>query len=254
MEKIQLSDEQEEAVKTALSGRNMFLTGKAGTGKSTCLREIVKRLKDRGRNVVKLGTTGIAALNVEGATMHSFFSIPIKRNGVIIPDDCHFVKGDKRKMWQRTHVVIIDEVSMLRADVLDAIEWTLNKNGGQSLLDMQIIFVGDLKQLPPVVTEVDNFQKSYKDEFLLSSYVWGDLNVQEVYLKTVHRQKDPEYLNNLNKVRETGKTTPYFDQFKVSKDDHKGIVLCPYRATVDEYNRRRLARVSTNKRMYFPKN
>ena len=224
------------------------MTGYAGTGKSFTTKEIVRTLQNEGLNVAVLGTTGIAAMNVGGATIHSFFAIPIKYDGSVIEtEDCRFVRRETRMMWSRVDAIVIDEVSMLRADQLDAIEWTLLKNGCRSLSEIQLILVGDLKQLPPVVTDNSNIRDVYDSEFFYSAEVYKEMSVSKVNLTTIHRQSDPEFIENLNKVRDGEQTPKYFDNFVVDKNEHKGIVLCPYKNTVADYNRRSLSKLKSKR-------
>lgn len=246
-QKLSFSDDQSTAIQLATSGYNLFLTGKAGTGKTFVLKAIIHKL--RHKNVAVLGTTGIAAMNCEGVTMHSFFRVPVCE-GMITEDKVIFVNRDVRAMWNATDVVIIDEVSMCRADQLDAIEWALMKNGCHSLTDKQVIFCGDLKQLPPVVKDGDEIEKTYEDEYFYSAEVYKELDVREVELHHIHRQSDPIFIQHLNTLRDSGIVDPYFDQFVV--DHAVGTIVCPYKQTAVEHNRRELNKIDARRYIFRP--
>lgn len=206
----------------------VFLTGKAGTGKTTILKEFINR---HNKPVVKLATTGIAATLFGGQTIHSFFAIPPLN--ILTEDNCIFVKRDTRLLWNMARVIIIDEASMLRPDIIDFIDLQLKKNNCKSLSSKLIIFAGDFKQLQPIT---DNTSKPYLEE----RYGHIDFrnahcinNLKTIELDEVKRQSNPIFINSLNVIRE-GKPTKYFDRFK--KNTNNGIRLCPYRAQADKYN------------------
>ena len=230
---MNLSTKQSLFAELALAGHNLFLTGKAGTGKSFIVNDTIDKMKKAGKNVVALAPTGIAANNIGGQTMHSFFSLdPF---GVLTYQTCRWFKSEKRRLMDKIDVIIIDEVSMLRPDLLDAMNWTLLKNGCPSLTKIQIIFVGDLKQLPPPVD--DNMRSvllaTYHGVEFTDAKIFTQLNVQTVELDEVLRQNDEAFINALNLIRE-GQKSEYFRQF-VGKDV-KGVILAPHNATVNQYN------------------
>lgn len=245
--KLVFSEDQLAAIELALQGKNLFLTGKAGTGKTFVLKAIIHKL--RKKNVAVLGTTGIAAMNAQGVTMHSFFRVPVIE-GVITEENVIFVNRDVRAMWNATEVVIIDEVSMCRADQLDSIEWSLMKNGCKGLHTKQVIFCGDLKQLPPVVKDAEEIMEVYKSEYFYSAEVYDELNVTEVELQTIHRQSDPEFIQHLNTLRDEGTVDTYFDQFVVEKAI--GTIICPYKQTAVEHNRRELNKIDAKRHIFRP--
>lgn len=228
-----LSLKQSEFLKAVRSGKNVFLTGKAGTGKSFVVKQAIDEFKKAGKNIVALAPTGIAANNIGGQTLHSFFSLdPF---GVLNYETCRFMKGEKRRMISKIDVIFIDEVSMLRPDIVDAINWTLLKNGCRSLKDLQIVFIGDLKQLPSPID--DNMRSvlylNYKGEEFYHAKIYGKLNVETIELDEVLRQTNEEFISNLNIIREGGKSE-YFRQFLGDKP--KGIILAPHNETVAKYN------------------
>lgn len=232
-----LANKQLQAVHLALQGQNIFLTGKAGTGKTYVVKTIIEELRKMNRNVVVVAPTGIAASNAGGSTINSLFSISI--NGILGYEDCFFVKSSKRRLFSYIDTVVIDEVSMLRPDVLDAINWTMLKNGCDGLDKKQIIFVGDLKQLPAPLS--DNalsvlFTKYSKKEFT-GATIMASLNVETIELDEIKRQSDPDFIEALNIVRDGGKSA-YFKNFL--HKEAKGVILAPYNSTVSIYNKKGL--------------
>jgi ATP-dependent exoDNAse (exonuclease V) alpha subunit len=228
-----LSDDQNTFLEAVDAGKNVFLTGKAGTGKSHVTREAMRQLKENGLRVAALAPTGIAANNIGGATLHSTFSIP--PFGVLDYAACNFVKAAKRLVLQNIDVIVIDEVSMLRPDILDAVNWTLIKNGCGSLTDRQVIFIGDMKQLGIVADDnmVSVMLQKYNGTDFRHADIYSYLHVEEVELNQVLRQSDNDFIEALNTVRD-GKKHPYFKQFVTATP--AGIVLAPHNSTVERYN------------------
>lgn len=225
------TEEQQKVLELARTGKSFFLTGKAGTGKSTVLNELKKILSNRA---VFLATTGVAASNIGGETVHSFFSI--KPFGFLQEKDANWVKNEKRTIWQSIKTIIIDEVSMLRPDILDCINWTLEKNIGRTIKSYQLIFVGDMKQLMPVYKPEDLCQCEETYKGITWKYAKcieeKKINIQTVELTEIKRQNDLEFIEALNQVRE-GQHASYFNDFKTM---NKGIVLAPYNKQVSDYN------------------
>jgi ATP-dependent exoDNAse (exonuclease V) alpha subunit len=234
---MDLSKGQQQFFDAALAGENIFLTGKAGTGKSHVVKELMKWLRSLNKNVVAVAPTGIAATNVGGQTIHSLFSI--NPYGIMNYDSCNFVRQEKRRLLEKIDTILIDEVSMLRPDILDAIHWTFLKNGLKGLQTKQIIFIGDLKQLPPVLKDNDKsvMLQTYDGYSFGHAKIWQKLNVRTIELEEVLRQTDEEFIHHLNIIRE-GNKSAYFKQFV--SDNPSGVILCPHNSTVDEYNKKGL--------------
>jgi len=228
-----LSKKQQLFIDYVLEGKNVFLTGKAGTGKSTVVKKAIKELKSKGKKVVALAPTGIAANNIEGQTIHSMFNL--NPFGVTDFKSCNFLKGEKRRMLNAIDVIFIDEVSMLRPDILDGMNWTLTKNGCKSLMSIQIVFVGDLKQLPSPVNDNTRsvLYQTYDGVDFFEAKIYQKLGVETIELDEILRQSDPEFIEALNLVRD-GKKSEYFRQFVKQKP--QGIILAPHNATVQKYN------------------
>jgi len=178
---------------------HVFLTGRAGTGKSTLLKYF--RTKTRKKHVV-LAPTGVAALNVKGQTIHSFFGFhpQIHKNRVrrAHPDNINF--------FNKIETIVIDEISMVRADLLDCVDRALRLNRGRPrevFGGVQMIFIGDLFQLPPVVTrdEKERFETEYNSPYFFSSEVMGGTQVNVIELQKVHRQKEQAFIELLNNIR-----------------------------------------------------
>ncbi|WP_147676119.1 helix-turn-helix domain-containing protein [Algibacter pacificus] len=189
------------------TNRSIFLTGKAGTGKTTFLH----RLKmDCLKRLVVVAPTGVAAINAKGVTIHSFFQMPF---GPILPDtDLNASKGFNRK-FNKTKIdiirsmdlLVIDEISMVRADLLDGIDRTLRryKNRNKVFGGVQVLMIGDLQQLSPVIKESEwhILKPYYKNGFFFSSQAYQACDAITIELKHIYRQDNPTFINILNEIR-----------------------------------------------------
>jgi len=231
---IELSEDQQKFIDAVQDEKNVFLTGKAGTGKSFVTKLAIKLLSKQGKNIAALAPTGIAANNIGGSTLHSTFSLP--PFGVIEYKTCNFVKPAKRAVLANIDVLFIDEVSMLRPDILDAVNWTLIKNGCRSLKELQVILIGDMKQLGIVADDnmVSVMLQKYGGTGFEKADIYPDLNMLEVDLNKIQRQSDPDFIDALNLIRDGSKRVPYFTKYRHSEP--LGIVLAPHNATVQKYN------------------
>ena len=187
---INLTGEQQQALDLMLSGKNVFLTGKAGTGKSTILSRFHEVCP---RECVFLAPTGIAAINIGGATLHSFFQL---KPGLLTPDSIEELSSRKRiALIRSVETIVIDKVSMMRSDLFVAIDARL-REVRQSRLPFggkQIIVVGDYFQLPPVVkttTEEDYLRHELGGQYAFQTKLWQKADLQYMYLQTIHRQQD----------------------------------------------------------------
>jgi energy-coupling factor transporter ATP-binding protein EcfA2 len=180
------------------SGKCIFVTGKAGTGKSTLLKYFVKKTK---KKIVLLAPTGVAALNVGGVTIHSFFKFPPR------PITDADIRQYSDEIYKQIEIILIDEVSMVRADMLDAIDKFLRKNGKsphKPFGGIQMVFFGDLYQLEPIVKgeeEQKLFASYYESPWFFDSKVLKEIDVQLVELKNVYRQKDSNFIDLLDSFR-----------------------------------------------------
>ena len=186
------------------TGRSIFLTGKAGTGKTTFLKTIMEHSRKRP---IVVAPTGVAAINAGGVTIHSFFQLPFSPYvpGAKVESKFDFGK-EKRKIIASSDLLIIDEISMVRADLLDAIDAVLRRfrEHGQPFGGMQLLMIGDLAQLTPVVTpEDERMLKPYYD----TPYFFGSKTLQQIdyvtiQLNHVYRQQDESFIALLNEIRE----------------------------------------------------
>jgi ATP-dependent exoDNAse (exonuclease V) alpha subunit len=190
----------------------VFITGKAGTGKSTLLNYFKT---NTSKEVVVLAPTGVAALNVGGATLHSFFRLPPRP---IHPDEIKAVSPKRRKLYQQIETIVIDEVSMVRADLMDVIDRFLRFNGRDRLKPfggVQMIFIGDLFQLPPVVSsneEARLFATGYRSPFFFDAHVFQEIYLRTMELTKVYRQKEEEFIKLLNAIRNNQATLAEIQQ------------------------------------------
>lgn len=239
-DEITLSEKQRLFIEAVERGENIFLTGKAGTGKSYVVKKIMEDLKKKGKKVVAVAPTGVAANNIGGSTIHSLFSI--NPFGVSDYESTNFVRPEKRRLLKAIDTIFIDEVSMLRPDILDCINWTLIKNGCGGLKTKQIIFVGDLKQLTAVLKDNTKsvLYRDYDGEEFHYAKIYKELNVVDIELDEVLRQS--EFIEALNVIRDGGKSE-YFRQFVGT--DTKGIILAPHNSTAEKYNRDGLSKIDS---------
>ncbi|NOT55775.1 MAG: AAA family ATPase, partial [Deltaproteobacteria bacterium] len=180
-------------------GESLFITGKAGTGKSTLLQYL---RSTTNKETVVLAPTGVAALNVGGQTIHSFFQFPPTRI-----DPQAIPQRRDTKLFQKLELLIIDEVSMVRADVMDGIDAALRRYRENSAPfgGVQVVLCGDLFQLPPIVRDADLqlfFNQHYGGPYFFLAHVFAELRPYVLDLTTVYRQRDPAFIEVLNKIRE----------------------------------------------------
>lgn len=232
---LELSKKQQEFLELAMSGKNIFLTGEAGTGKSFIVKHVIDLMTKSKKKFVALAPTGIAANNIGGQTIHSIFGL--NPFGIMTYENCRYLSSHKRDLMKKIETIFIDEVSMLRPDILDAINWTLLKNIGTGLEKKQVIFIGDLCQLLAVLNDNSRaiLYRDYDGETFKFAKIYKLLNTEEISLDEVLRQSDPEFIENLNKIRSGEKKVPYFKKF-IGKEN-KGVVLAPHNATVEAYNK-----------------
>ena len=194
---------------------NLFLTGKAGTGKTTFLKELKRKSPKR---MVVLAPTGIAAINAGGMTIHSFFQLPLSP---YLPGTT-FGGGEqkryqfskvKRNIIRSMDLLVIDEISMVRSDLLDAIDSVMRRYRKHDFPfgGVQLLMIGDLHQLPPVVTEQETLLRQYYDTpYFFSSKALQQASYLTIELKTVYRQQDDRFISLLNQIRDNRATDETF--------------------------------------------
>ncbi|MDD5703202.1 MAG: DEAD/DEAH box helicase [Dehalococcoidales bacterium] len=201
---IELNEQFKKALQVMESGRNVFVTGRAGTGKSTLLSYFRGHT---GKKIVTLAPTGVAALNIQGETVHSFF----KFKPDITPEKVKKIKSRRKRIYRELDSIIIDEISMMRADLLDCVDQFMRLNGCDSKKPFggaQMIFIGDLYQLPPVVTghEREMFKLKYDSPYFFSAEIFAELEMEYIELEKVYRQKDEAFIDLLNAIRNNSVT------------------------------------------------
>jgi len=246
--------------------RNIFLTGKAGTGKTTFLHKLKR---DSLKRIVIVAPTGVAAINAKGVTIHSFFQLPF---GPILPnDDLNTPSGFKRK-FSKTKIniiksmdlLIIDEISMVRADLLDGIDKTLRRFRDRKVVfgGVQVLMIGDLQQLSPVVKDNDwhLLKQFYKNPFFFSSYAYQGCHPISVELKHIYRQDNPKFIDILNEIRTNTLSKASTDELNkrynpnfIPSDNDGYISLTTHNNKAEQVNNSALANLKGKEKTYNAK-
>ena len=254
----QANVEQQKAFElVANTNTSLFITGKAGTGKTTFVKWIQNEID---KNFLILAPTGIAALNVGGQTMHSFFGFPFE---VIGPKTEFEVSLEKRKTLENTDTIIIDEASMVRADMVDGMDRFLRALTRSHLPfgGKQVVFVGDLFQLPPVVkmgtADEEMLRALYGNgtPYFYKSYVLKRINLPKIEFQKVYRQQNEPFLSILNRMRVGNNTQEDFEYLneRVSSDDKVGdfaVTLTAYNKIAESINNMRLDEIESEEFCY----
>lgn len=255
---MELDKYGKEALKLVLNGKSLFITGKAGTGKTTVLREITAQCKGIGKNVVVLSPTGVAAKNAGGVTIHSFLHLPL---GPYIPGlrmpKLYSLKEEEIRVVNKVDLIIIDEVSMVRCDLLDEVDDVLRHYRKNSLPfgGIQVVMFGDLYQLMPVAQEEDweKLKDKYKSPYFFSSKIMERINCPMFELKIIHRQDDRNFVTLLNNVRlghvSTAELKELEGRYKknfVPNDSEGYIRLTTHNWRSRKYNEQRLDELSSS--------
>lgn len=232
--------------------RSLFLTGKAGTGKSTFLRHIAETTKKKH---VILAPTGIAAINAGGQTLHSFFKLPFHP---LLPNDSSYsirnirktlkYSGELTKLLRELELIIIDEISMVRADIIDFIDKVLRiycRNMREPFGGKQLLLVGDIFQLEPVIKEDEwrLMQPFYASAYFFAAKVWQEMQLVSIELRKVYRQSDSQFIGMLDRIRQNHATdadlqsiNARVNQSSKQKENGFEITLATRRDTVDYIN------------------
>ena len=251
------------------TGVSVFLTGKAGTGKTTFLRDIVANTTKRH---VVLAPTGVAAVNAGGVTIHSFFQLPFDP---YLPDVKELVTEyqmpENRKSLSKTklniirtlELLIIDEISMVRADLMDAIDMTLRRyrRSSRPFGGVQLLLIGDVHQLSPVVTESERsyMQRVYPTPYFFASKALQRMNYVTIELTTVYRQQDAAFVDLLNHVRDNNIDTATLqalnarvegERLKVKGERTPPITLTTHNRQADAINRRHMEALTGERRVF----
>ena len=248
MEKDEIFELAERYVKA--TGRSVFLTGKAGTGKTTFLKYITRTTNKR---FVVLAPTGVAAINAGGSTIHSFFQLPlcpylpdVKEliTEYQMPESHRSLRKERIKIIRTLDLLIIDEISMVRADLLDAVDMTMRRyrRNDKPFGGVQLLMIGDAQQLSPVVKENERqyISQVYPSPYFFHSKALGQLSYITIELQKVHRQQDKDFLNILNGIRENNPTPDILrmlnSRVKAYESDEDVIRLTTHNAQADKVN------------------
>ena len=248
--------------------RSLFLTGKAGTGKSTFLKYVAQTTKKKH---VILAPTGIAAINAGGSTLHSFFRLPFHP---LLPNDSRYDRrhiketlkytGAQRKLIREVELIIIDEISMVRADIIDFIDKLLRiyTRNPEPFGGKQLLLVGDIYQLEPVLKDDDRqlLQPFYPSSYFFNAKVWQQMPIVSIELRKVYRQTDDQFIAILDRIRNNTATTADLNTLNArvlkphdSKPSNSKleITLATRRDIVDYTNEQRLAALDGNPSTFF---
>lgn len=253
------------------TSRSIFLTGKAGTGKTTFLNRFVSETQKKH---IVVAPTGIAAINAGGVTIHSMFGLPLRTfiptteriDGSLANNIAdlmqHFrYRKEKIKLLREVEIIIIDEVSMLRADVLDMMDFSLRhiRRNQQRFGGVQMLFIGDLYQLPPVVRDENLLQQYYESPFFFSAKALQDVSLVTIELTKVYRQKDEDFLTILNAIREGNSKDIDFGALNERYDpdfepeEEAYIYLTSHNRIADAINQKKLRALPGNSHFYDAK-
>lgn len=250
------------------TGVSVYLTGKAGTGKTTFLKQIVATSPKR---LAVVAPTGVAAVNAGGQTIHSFFQLPlcpylpdVKElvTEYQMPEEKFQMRKERLKVIRTLELLIIDEISMVRADLLDAIDMVLRRfrKNSRPFGGVQLLMIGDLHQLPPVVTDEERpfMEQVYPSAFFFHSKALNRMPFVTIELQKIYRQQDDQFVSLLNSIRENQFTpevlqqlnTRYQKDFDPDKSGHRYIRLTTHNHQADAINRRKLDGLHTQERKF----
>ena len=251
---IEINDDFKKALELVENkDANVFITGRAGTGKSTFLNYFVENTK---KNVVVLAPTGVAAVNVDGQTIHSFFGMP---PGVTVSEAKEIARNKKKAaIFEKIELIIIDEISMVRADLLDCVDVFLKTvlRSKSPFGGKQMLFIGDLYQLPPVVKGEEKalFKGQYQSHYFFDAKVMGEFTCTLVEFGKIYRQTDKKFIELLNRVR--NKTVLDADiicvnsRLKDCDDDKDYIYLTTTNQMAEEINAKKLLKINERQHLF----
>jgi hypothetical protein len=242
------------------TGTNVFLTGKAGTGKTTFLHQLRENSPKR---MIVVAPTGVAAINAKGVTIHSFFQLSFAPFLPGIKPASEFFRYSKEKIniIKSLDLLVIDEISMVRADLLDAVDYVLRhfRQNEKPFGGVQLLMIGDLEQLAPVVKddEWSLLQDYYETPFFFESHALKNTSYASVELKTVFRQSDELFINMLNRIREKKIDTAFLKELNKRyqpdfKPDIDGgyIILTTHNAQAQRINSNRMNQLDASSHVY----
>jgi ATP-dependent exoDNAse (exonuclease V) alpha subunit len=244
-----LKQKQAEALELMKSGKNVFITGKAGTGKSFLTDLFTEWAEENKKKILICAPTGIAALNIGGTTIHRAFKLPID----YVRSSAHLgTNKGTMEVLASADIVLIDEVSMLSSDVFSHVEYKLRDSVFDSnapFADKQIIVVGDFYQLPPVVkqNEKSALTKDYGGTYAFETKAWKNARFEMVELDEVVRQNDVDFVDALNSIREknvySDKALGYINDNATATDKDDIVTLCFTNKAAEQINKSELAKI-----------
>ena len=248
--KLEVTPEIISAINAVNEGKNIFIHGRPGTGKSTFIRCLKNVLTVKSKNVMFVGATGMAALHIHGQTIHSFFRIN--------PHDIHEpitydVRGYLQKAWKTLDILVIDEASMIRADLFDV----MNKRfqfvfaDDRPFANKQIVVVGDLNQLEPVLNKQSELKQdqlckeNYKSSHIFDANCFKDLNFQHIFFTKVFRQQNEEFKKHLSFLersddKQIKQALEYFNKRVCEKRPQEAVCLCAKKEDAAKINKEEL--------------
>lgn len=247
---LEMTPEIKNAIYHINHGDNVFIHGRPGTGKSTFLKGLRSHLNVKSKNAMFVAPTGIAALNIHGQTIHSFFHIN--------PQDMHAPldyanRNALKTAWRHLDILVIDEISMVRADIFDKMNQRLQEvlEDERPFAHKQVIVVGDLNQLAPVLNEKSNLQQdklckeNYNTSYVFEAKCWKEMNFKHIFFTKIFRQTDKEFTSHLAALESAqgsnfSKALDYFNKRVTDKRPQEAVCLCARKIDAQHINQAEL--------------
>ncbi len=247
---LEMTPEIKSAIYHINHGDNVFIHGRPGTGKSTFLKGLRSHLNVKSKNAMFVAPTGIAALNIHGQTIHSFFHIN--------PQDIHAPldyanRNALKTAWRNLDILVVDEISMVRADIFDKMNERLQEvlEDERPFAHKQVIVVGDLNQLAPVLNEKSNLQQdklckeNYNTSYVFEAKCWKEMNFKHIFFTKIFRQTDKEFTSHLAALESTqgsnfSKALDYFNKRVTDKRPQEAVCLCARKIDAQHINQAEL--------------
>lgn len=248
--KLQMTDEIKQAIYHINHGDNVFIHGRPGTGKSTFLRGLRNFLSVKSKNAMFVAPTGIAALNIQGQTIHSFFHL--NPSEIHAPLD-YANRNTLRTAWKNLDILVIDEISMVRADIFDKMNERLQEvlEDDRPFAHKQVIVVGDLNQLAPILNEKSNLlqdklcKEEYNTAYVFEAKCWKDMAFKHIFFTKIFRQTDQEFITHLAALESPygenfTNALAYFNKRVTDKRPKDAVCLCARKIDAEKINKSEL--------------
>ncbi len=247
---LEMTPEIKNAIYHINHGDNVFIHGRPGTGKSTFLKGLREHLNVKSKNAMFVAPTGIAALNIHGQTIHSFFHLN--------PSDIHAPldyanRNALKTAWRNLDILVVDEISMVRADIFDKMNQRLQEvlEDERPFAHKQVIVVGDLNQLAPVLNEKSNLQQdklckeNYNTSYVFEAKCWKEMNFKHIFFTKIFRQTDKEFTSHLAALESAqgsnfSKALDYFNKRVTDKRPQEAVCLCARKIDAQHINQAEL--------------